>query len=402
MRFIILAFILCSSFLFARPTPKVIYLTWQHDPTTTMTIQWMTPNSDLNSTLYYQDKDAKKNQWTYAKGNYRLLPEKVPYVVHRVEVQGLRPDTLYRFHFGDATKPLAFRTMPANLQKPVRFIVGGDAHQSSLKKFRAMNKAAAKVNPRFAVIGGDIAYSAPKGSKKNAKENFGKWRSFFECWTEEMRDKDGCLIPMFAAIGNHEVKGSFQQTKADAPFFYAFFGRGYHDFGFGNYLHLTFLNSGHTHPVQGLQTKWLDQVLKTHAYFLHRFATYHVGAYPSTGKFDDRVRRRIRENWVPLFEKYRIDACFENHDHAYKRTFPLINGKNHPEGVLYFGDGSWGTSPRKPKKQPYLAFAAAKQQVLVVDISQTDRKFWAIDPKGKVIDRYEQKTRSTQKISKMR
>jgi len=390
MKYIILILSFCVSTIFANADSAMVYLTWQHDPATTMTIQWLTTDKNLESTLYYQEKETMSAKWIQASGTHKALPENQPYVVHSVEVQNLRPDSIYRFHFGDQKKQFAFRTMPTKLDKPIRFIVGGDIYEDDIKRFRQMNKTAAKVNPRIAIIGGDIAYATPKSKKKKA-EDFDKWKEFFECWTQEMKDSDGCLIPIFAAIGNHEVRGRYDQSKDDAPFFYAFFGRGYHDFGFGNYLHFTFLNSGHTHPVEGKQTTWLESVLKTHTHFLHRFAVYHVCAYPTTGKYDHPVRKMVRQHWVPLFEKYKLDACFEHHDHAYKRTHPLLKDKSHPQGVVYFGDGAWGVAPRKVKKAPYLAHAASVQHVLVVELSQNGRKYWAIDPNGKTIDQYEQR-----------
>jgi len=207
-------------------------------------------------------------------------------------------------------------------------------------------------------------------------------------------DKDGCQIPLFVTIGNHEVKGGWARTPEAAPFYYAFFEKSMYDFGFGDYVHFTFLDSGHTHGIKGSQKVWLERTLKTHMNYKHRFVTYHCGAYPSVGDFNDHVRSHVREHWVPIFEKYRIDACFESHDHAYKRTFPLLQGRNHPDGVVYLGDGSWGVAPRSPKtERPYLARALSKQQVLVVDLYNDKRIFWAVDLKGREIDRMEQPVR---------
>jgi hypothetical protein len=259
-----------------------------------------------------------------------------------------------------------------------------------------MSKRAAKQNPRFAIIGGDIAYAVPD-VVNGKEEDYEKWRDFFRCWMRDMKDKRGCLIPLLVTIGNHEVTdGGFHRSPNEAPLFYALFERGYYDLSFGDYAHFNFLDSSHTHSVKGPQAEWLYRNLRAanKKNFAHRFAIYHVGAYPSSAPFEGTVSKRVRKYWVPLFERYNIDACFESHDHAYKRTHPLLEGVANPEGIVYFGDGSWGVKPRKPnKKRPYLAKAASSQQVLVVDLLATSRKFKAVDPDGKVIDRYMQDVR---------
>lgn len=396
MKFLLVFVFLCSPLIGREKTP-LIYLSWHEDPTSTMTVRWITDKKDTNDHLAYRlvSQDKKTPSWIEVVGHHSALPEKHPHTLHRVELQGLSPNTMYQFRVGKSDRLFRFKTMPQNLDEPVRFVVGGDAHGSSIKLFRAMSKQAAKAKPRFAIVGGDIAYSQPSSSSKK-KENFSRWRDFFKTWMQEMVDEDGCLIPMFTAIGNHEVLGRYHRTAKQAPLYYAFFARSptkcYYDFGFGWYAHFIFLDSGHTAPVKGKQADWLKGILKKHKTFKHRFAIYHVGAYPSNGDASKRIPKDIRKYWVPHFEKYHINACFEHHDHAYKRTHPLINGRKKSGGIVYFGDGSWGVQPRKPNpKRSYLAHSAESQQVIVVELRNDKRLFWSIDPKGKILDTYEQK-----------
>lgn len=389
MNYLIFVLVLCSSHLFAKSETRLVYLTWKNDPTTTMTVQWLTSNKKPIDTLQYCPNDDT-SKWQIASGTHTEVPQGHSYILHRVQLKNLTPDTTYQFKLGKSNTLYRFKTMPKDLSKPIRFVVGGDIYQHSVSKFEKMNKVAAKKNPRFAILGGDIAYTAPS-KKKKSSEDFSKWRSFFKIWMRTMKDNNGCLIPILATIGNHEVRGDFNSSPKDAPFYYAFFERTSYDIQMGKYAYFVFLDSDHTLPIKGRQTDWLKKALKNHKKVTHRFATYHVGAYPSTGKTDGRVRRHVREHWVPLFEKYKVQACFESHDHAYKRTHSLINGKPHANGVVYFGDGSWGVTPRTPKKHSYIAHAKASQQVLVVELSSHHQRFQAIDPNGKTIDRYEQK-----------
>jgi hypothetical protein len=100
----------------------------------------------------------------------------------------------------------------------------------------------------------------------------------------------------------------------------------------------------------------------------------------------------VRHFWVPLFDKYGLTAAFENHDHAYKRTFPLRSGKIDPQGVLFFGDGAWGVEePRERSakdKRWYLANSASRSHFIMVTIKGSEKHFAAIDPNGVIFDEF--------------
>jgi len=387
--FLMLAF-LCTSSLFAKDKVQypLIYLGWEEDPSTTMKVQWITPKKETTNTIYIRETKKSNKDWIKFDGASRPVGQKQKQVIHKVHLTSLKPDTIYECRFGKDKKTIRFRTMPQSLDTgSLRFVVGGDAYSNNLKRFQKMTKTVAKQNPRFAVIGGDIAYSAPK---KKGYDDFYQWEKFFTTWDREMIDTDGCLIPLLVTIGNHEVIGRFECLPEDAPIYYALFEKGHYDVRFGKYLHFIFLDSNHTCPVTGLQTVWLEKTLRENPGFPHRFGICHVGPYPSTGPFKLKIRKQIRELWVPLFEKHKLHIFFENHDHGYKRTYPLIQDRINPRGIVYIGDGSWGVNPRKPEKRPYLAFAAQEQQVTVVELTNTKRSFYAVNVDGKIIDRYEQ------------
>ena len=107
------------------------------------------------------------------------------------------------------------------------------------------------------------------------------------------------------------------------------------------------LDTGHTTPIDGEQTDWLEKTLKERADHPNVFVVNHVPAYPSFRRPKARRARPgtgegNRKHWVPLFEKYRVPVVLEHHDHTFKRTKPLLDGLADDNGVLYLGDGSWG------------------------------------------------------------
>lgn len=374
--------------LFGGAESLPVYLTWQNDPSTTMTIQWLSPLQETNSQIEYLKNSEK--EWITAQGLCKSLPLEAPYNINVLELQKLDPNCEYRFKIKGSE--YRFRTAPSILSEPFRFAVGGDVYPDSIEPFEAMAKRVALQNPRFVLLGGDLAYSTSK-----RKDDFNRWFTFLSVLSKELKDSSGCLIPLIVAIGNHEVMGHYEQQANKAPFFYALFSmpgpQGYNILRFRDYLSIAILDSDHTNLIAGKQTEWLSQELQKQAGILHRFATYHVAAFPSVRHFRQSVSSAIRRYWVPLFEKYGVQAVFENHDHAYKRTHPLIGESHVPNGVVYFGDGSWGVKPRIPKKASwttYLAKTESCRQFLQVDISKTKREFTAMTETGQVIDHYEQ------------
>src|SRR5262249_10261743 len=153
----------------------------------------------------------------------------------------------------------------------------------------------------------------------------------------EMIDSQGHLIPAIAAVGNHDLVGQFDQTPKQAAIFSTLFPmpgkRIYNVLDFDPYLSIVILDSGHANPVGGDQAKWLKNALEQRPQVPHRFALYHLPAYPSVRDYDNDLSATIRQEWVPLFEQGGIHAAFEHHDHAYKRTHPLLKGRIHPQGV---------------------------------------------------------------------
>jgi acid phosphatase type 7 len=372
--------------------PLAVYLTWQRNPESTMTVCWVTNLDSSTDLVEYQRKG--ETAWKSITGQHVPMPDKYSFWIHSVELTQLQPDTEYIFRISAEGVKYKFRTMSNDPTKPIRFIVGGDVYHDGLDVLEKMNRQAAKLDPLFAIVGGDIAYNDHKPS---ALPNImPRWMDWLIAWKNQMVAPDGRLIPLIPAIGNHDVKKR-QNNKipSDAPFFYALFPfpgpRGYNVLDFGAFMSLIILDSDHTNPVKGKQTFWLHKILEERKQIPHKFAVYHVGAYPSVRPFKDKTNSEIRKNWVPLFEQFGVSTAFEHHDHAYKRTWPLREGKiDFKDGILYIGDGAWGVEtpriPHTPEKVWYLAKTQSSRHVILTKIHDNERHFLAIDDKGEVID----------------
>lgn len=371
-------------------SPEALYLTWVDHPESSVVVSWLSTESKEGN---FQFKVANADEWFEVKASQARL-EKLPrYILNRVELNGLSPDTKYQFHLPSEDSTYVFSTLPATLSSPLKFVVGGDIYHDQISLVEEMNSLAALEDPHFALLGGDIAYTGSGFSFLN--EDAERWIDFLKAWSKTMVKSDGSLIPMTAAIGNHDVNGRFDQTEDKARLFYQLFlpgNRSYRTIDFGNYLSFFILDSSHTAPIQGNQTAWLNEALKERKERKWKFALYHVPAYPSVRAYSGIRSAKIRKHWVPLFEKYHLDAAFENHDHAYKRSHPILNGAVDPQGVLYIGDGSWGVekprTPRSPAQSWYIAKSKAARQVLFVTVKQDGVSYESIDSKGERIDSF--------------
>lgn len=390
--FFLIFFALCSSLAAADFDPLAVYLTWQRNPESTMTVCWITNLDNKQDDVQYQRKG--ETAWKSTTGQHVSMPDKYPFWIHFVELTQLQSDTDYAFRFSDEGIKYKFRTMNDHPAKSIRFIVGGDVYHDELAVLEKMNRQAAKLDPMFAIVGGDIAYNDHKRSA--LPKVMPRWMDWLIAWKNQMVTSDGRLIPLIPAIGNHDVKKRYKnKVPSDAPFFYALFPfpgpLGYNVLDFGNYMSLIILDSDHTNPVIGKQTNWLHKILSERKHIPHKFAVYHVGAFPSVRPFKDKTNSEIRNHWVPLFEEFGVNAAYEHHDHAYKRTWPLREGKvNLKDGVLYIGDGAWGVAepriPKTPEQVWYLANTQSSRHVILTNIHDDERHFLAIDDKGIVID----------------
>lgn len=382
--------------------PNTLFLTWQRDPTTTMTVQWIGVKGETEDHNVFYTEDGE-DYWEGQKTEIRPYPL-TDLKVFRAELTGLTPGTDYLFKIGKSSPHWRFRTMPAKANDTIHFISGGDCGVNT--HAIGNNIGAAKQDPMFAIIGGDLGYDNGKSVEISL--------AFLRNYSKHMIARNGRLIPMLACIGNHEVDGGYNKPRKNAPFFFALFDGLYSDtsyatLDFGDYLSLVLMDSGHISKIGEEQTDWLEKKLRERVDHPHTIIVNHVPAYPSHRKMvtidgKDGTGHEQRDHWVPLFEKYRVPLVLEHHDHTFKRTKPLLDGMAHDNGVLYLGDGSWGRlrTPQKPEKLPILAHANRDYHLSLHRIQGDERYHLALDENGRVMDvsRSGQRKKQTVAISR--
>ena len=366
--------------------PDTLFLTWHQDPTTSITVQWVGRDVSTDCSIHFAT--VENPVWQIGQTKTKPYPN-TNWKVHRCEIGGLKPGTEYQFQIAmNSQTTYRFRTMPQKATNTIQWISGGDCGVD--EHAVNSNRIAAKQDPYFVLIAGDLAYD-----NGTAPETFTK---FLQNYHRHMVDSQGRLIPMVACLGNHEVQGGYNAPREKGPQYFSvfdgFFSQlSYGVFDVGDYLSLVLMDTGHVSPIAGEQTDWLGKTLKERQDRPHLIVANHVPAYPSyrpaqgesgkTGTGEDQ-----RKYWCPLFERFNVDVVLEHHDHMFKRSHPLINGMKDKNGVLYLGDGSWGKLrvPKAPEERPYLAAMSSTYHVTVHRLEGDERFHVALNDTGKVAD----------------
>ena len=260
----------------AMAAPRFVYLTWQEDPATAVTVSYHTfaPSQDTEGRgeqdvppiavsrvtfdLRSRARTGKPHRLTAAGTAYVMAELADRRRVHRVVLRDLLPDTVYFFVAGDEISGLSaeysFRTAPG-ADQPFTFVSGGDMGVG--RGARELLAQAAKQSPLFGLVGGDLAYA------NAVAENYELWDSWLKNWQEEMVTPDNRLVPMVLAVGNHDVDN--RSDPPTAPFFFRYFpqgGKSYFSRRVGANLALFVLDSGHLVPHGGAQATWLADQLE--------------------------------------------------------------------------------------------------------------------------------------------
>lgn len=240
--------------------------------------------------------------------------------VHKAEVTGLEPGTLYSYRVGSGleggwSSVAEFTTEEVELDS-VTFINVADSQGERADDFKLWGKTLSKAvqtfpEAKFIVHNGDLT--------ENPEDSAG-WDQFFG-------NVQGLLsgIPLMPVTGNHD------QVDDDATDFTSHFnlpdngakgsiaGTSY-SFDYGP-VHVSVLN---TESNLKKQAEWLKQDLKS-TDKEWKIVAMHRPAYG--GNSYKKV-----EDWTNIFDAYEVDLVLQGHNHEYSRSYPLRAGKIVSEG----------------------------------------------------------------------
>ncbi|WP_406126547.1 metallophosphoesterase family protein [Streptomyces canus] len=359
------------------------HLAYGSDPRTEMTVSWQVPVAvkkpfirigarpwDLSRKIEAEVRTLYTPAGVGASGDH------TQYYVH-AKLSRLRPGQTYYYGVGhqgfDPAEPHltgtlgTFTTAPAHKQ-PFTFTAFGD--QGVSYHALANDSLLLGQNPAFHLHAGDIAYADPAGQGKTSDTVFDSrtWDQFL-AQTESVAKS----VPWMVSFGNHDMEAWYSPNgyggeearftlpdngpdKAHLP--------GVYSFVYGNTAVISLDPNDVSFEIPanlgisgGTQTTWFEGQLKKYRaakdidfiiVFFHHCAYCTSTAHASEGG--------VRQEWVPLFEKYTVDLVINGHNHQYERTDVIKGDKvakklpigetaySETEGVVYVTAGAAGRS----------------------------------------------------------
>ncbi|MEU1072608.1 metallophosphoesterase family protein [Streptomyces sp. NPDC005878] len=267
------------------------------------------------------------------------------YYVH-ARLERLRPGTTYYYGVGhdgfDPADPRNLATLGTFTTAPERaeaftFTAFGDQGVS----YHALgnNQVILGQNPAFHLHAGDLCYADPSGSGTSGDTYDARVWDQFLAQTESVAK----TVPWMVTTGNHDMEAWYspdgyggQNARWSLPCNGPDPVRlpGAYSFVHGNVgvVALDANDVSYEIPANfgisgGGQTRWLerrlgelraDRRVDFVVVFFHHCAFSTTGAHASDGG--------VRDTWVPLFEKHRVDLVINGHNHVYERTDAILRG----------------------------------------------------------------------------
>ena len=306
-----------------------------------------------------------------SEGKLGLAPGKLEKVgpalrSQKITYAGLEPGKTYHYEVLDSEEGRGhFKTAPAG-PATFQFVVLGDT-RTRHEVHRRVIAAVVKTAPDFVIHTGDLVADGDDSSL---------WPIFFSIEKELLRN-----TVFFPSLGNHE-RNNRQ--------YYDFFDMKtpYYSFDWGS-AHFAVLNSDLGNVAQGRvareafwaeQTEWLEADLTRAQKAGLRFVVMHHPPFTAV-KSRQGGNKQVAQ-LVPLFEKYKVQAVFNGHDHNYQHHLR--------DGVHYIVTGGGG-APLYPVDAPIpgitLKVARTENFVRVkVEGGQAEMEAFKADD-GSVIDK---------------
>jgi 3',5'-cyclic AMP phosphodiesterase CpdA len=282
---------------------------------------------------------------------YRDAKSKTEVRVNHAVLGNLTPDTDYVYaavHDGTTAELGTVRTAPSG-RNPLRFTSFGDQGTPTLGRLKDttyvndnlgspaaadITAAIERIGPLFNLVNGDLSYA------NLAHDRIRTWSDWFDSNTRSARYR-----PWMPAPGNHE------NELGNGPIGYAayqtYFGlpdsgsdaalRGlWYSFTAGSVRVISLSNDdvcvqdgGHSYYVHGYsggaQRRWLETELadaRAHPEVDWVVVCMHQPAI-STADHTNGADLGVRQEWLPLFDRYQVDLVLCGHEHHYERSHPL-------------------------------------------------------------------------------
>jgi 3',5'-cyclic AMP phosphodiesterase CpdA len=344
-------------------TPPVagLHLQFGADASSEMVVSWHTLQPVRNPRVVLGHLDGKLEQTVEAKAmSYTDAKSGQIVYAYHAKLGGLQADLGYLYgamHDGAEPEFATFRTSPRG-RAPLTFTSFGDQGTPTLgKKFVPPEGVTIKnppfvndnlgspaagdttlgverMKPLFHLFNGDLCYA-------NLAED--RVRTWWDFWSNNSRSASN--RPWMPSAGNHEnelgngpigyqayqtyfsVPEAVGQTEITRGLWYAFTAGSMRVVSIAN-DDICYQDGGNSYVrgySQGAQKAWLEKELAAArdnrdidwlVVCMHQVAI-------STADMFNGADLGIREEWVPLFDKYGVDLVVCGHEHHYERSHPI-------------------------------------------------------------------------------
>ncbi|REL39091.1 hypothetical protein DYD21_03800 [Rhodohalobacter sp. SW132] len=331
--------------------PIHIRVLFEQNPATEAQVSWTTTAEGDNHILYFdtEPRGGEASAYRFSSedihsGKYSLRPEEegMDSWYHHAYMSNLEPNTSYYVMVEtDESKSdeYYFITAPDD-DRSVALLMGGDSRVGHSRIEEDNNRR--KMNERMKQLFEEhphilaLAHTADYTNRAYWSELYWWLKDHYETTTAS----DNRLLPIIPSRGNHDLDVGFEEKfywpNRENDFYYAT--------QINSETVMIVLNTEIS--ISGDQKDWLEQTLKEVRPNNRNVAVmFHKPLYPSVRAYDGSERRR--RAWGPLLEEHGVDFVAVGHDHALKRTVPILNEKADPNGIVYIGDGGLGVSTRE-------------------------------------------------------
>ena len=256
---------------------------------------------------------------------------------HRVDVDGLQPDTLYawRVQGGGTWSAWHHTRTAAPAGTPLTLLYLGDTQNKNVSHVTRVLREAQRHAPdaRLALFAGDLV-SGGDGEDDN------EWGEWFEA---------GGALPtslmVAPAAGNHEYFEEFEDTPQERrvlgahwPVSFALPRNGIEDAAATTYwfdaqdARIVVLDgtSALDLGTARAQAAWLDRVLAAS----ERRWNIVMVHQPMFSPRQDRDNEVLRREVLPVLERHRVDLVLQGHDHVYGRRGGMAEGQDTPQYLV--------------------------------------------------------------------
>jgi hypothetical protein len=363
------------------PSVRHVHLGFIGDPRTSMVVTWRTrDDATLAGSVRYGvagalDRVAPGYTFRYLTGLGGVGEIQVR--VHEAHLCDLAPDTAYDYQVvsddGHVSPVYRFRTAPDMTLTPdaaVKITSVGDSRDGFTVWADVVEQIRLRA-PDLVLFSGD---AVTLGTIQN------EWEEFFD-----VAEPLFATTPVISIHGNHDLNSINYFAQFAMPGDEATFG-----FDYGP-THVTVANDSPLllDDLTGAIARFIDDDLTAHAAAPWKLMTHHRPAYSAA--LNHGSDPTLQQEWVPIFDRHRVDLVLNGHEHEYERTFPLRAnqvGATPADGTIYVVSGGAGAALYDPGMQFFTATSAKVHSAVNMTIRRGHLDAEAFDDTGAPVDAF--------------